>query len=49
MERFEQLKNNQNLILKVVHGGNHSLELEEEPIQSIDLLKSVISTIEEFC
>ncbi|MFS0864854.1 alpha/beta family hydrolase [Fredinandcohnia sp. 179-A 10B2 NHS] len=48
VERFEQLKNNPNLKLKVVEGGNHNLELDQEPIKSIDLLKSVISTINHF-
>ena len=47
-ERFEKLKKNQNLILKVVEGGNHSLELDEEPIKSIEILKGVISNINEF-
>lgn len=47
-ERFEKLKNNQNLRLKVVEGGNHALELDKEPIQSIEILKSVISAINEF-
>lgn len=47
-ERFEKLKKNQNLRLKVVEGGNHALELEKEPIQSIEILKSVISAINEF-
>lgn len=47
-ERFEKLKNNQNLILKVVDGGNHRLEIDKEPIKSIDLLKSVISDIDAF-
>ncbi|WP_433905048.1 hypothetical protein [Robertmurraya sp. P23] len=48
VERFERLKNNPNLLLKVVNGGNHSLELDEEPIKSIDLLKSVMIDISEF-
>ncbi|USK52982.1 alpha/beta hydrolase [Cytobacillus solani] len=48
VERFEKLKTNQNLILKVVDGGNHSLELDKEPITSIEILKSVISDINEF-
>jgi hypothetical protein len=47
-ERFESLKNNDNLLLKVVTGGNHSLELDEEPIQSIEVLKGVISDMNEF-
>ncbi|WP_302052979.1 hypothetical protein [Cytobacillus oceanisediminis] len=42
------MKKNQNLILKVVEGGNHSLELDEEPIKSIEILKGVISNINEF-
>ncbi|MBM7660239.1 hypothetical protein JOC85_001006 [Bacillus mesophilus] len=48
-ECFEQLKHKQNLLLKVVQGGDHSLELQGEPIQSIDVLKNVISAIDEFC
>lgn len=48
VERFEKLKNNQNLLLKVVDGANHRLELDKEPIKSIELLKSVISDINEF-
>ncbi len=48
VERFEKLKNNQNLILKVVDGGNHSLELDKDPIKSIEILKSVISDIDQF-
>ncbi|MGM7680991.1 alpha/beta hydrolase [Cytobacillus sp. Hm23] len=48
VERFDELKNNQNLILKVVDGGNHSLELDKDPIKSIDILKSVICDINEF-
>lgn len=48
LERFEKLKNNQNLILKVVDGGNHNLELDKEPIKSIELLKSVIADINKF-
>ncbi|MED1908849.1 hypothetical protein [Cytobacillus firmus] len=43
VERLEKLKNIQNLILKVIEGRNHSLELHEEPIKSIEVLKSVIS------
>jgi hypothetical protein len=48
VERFEKLKSNQSLRLKVVESGNHSLELDKEPIKSIEILKSVISDIEEF-
>ncbi|MBT2641471.1 alpha/beta hydrolase [Bacillus sp. ISL-41] len=48
VDRSEKLKINRNLILKVVEGGNHSLELDKDPIKSIDILKSVISDINEF-
>lgn len=48
VERFEKLKRNKNLNLKVVEGGNHSLELDEDPIKSIEILKKVIDTINEF-
>lgn len=47
-ERYEKLKTNQNLKLKVVAGGNHSLEFEGEPIRSIEVLKNVISDIDRF-
>ncbi|MGN7400968.1 alpha/beta hydrolase [Cytobacillus praedii] len=47
-ERFEKLKNNKNLLLKVVDGANHSLELDKEPIKSIELLKRIISDINKF-
>jgi hypothetical protein len=48
LDRFEKLKDNQNLILKVVEGGNHSLELDKDPMISIEMVKSVISYINEF-
>lgn len=48
VERFEKLKSNQNLMLKMVDGGNHSLELDGEPIKSIEVLKNVIHDIDEF-
>ncbi len=48
VERFEKLKDNPNLILKVVEGGNHNLDLEKDPIKSIDILKRVISDINDF-
>lgn len=47
-DRSERLKNNHNLTLKVLEGGNHGLELDKEPIKSIDLLKRVISDMNEF-
>ncbi|MGV2939246.1 alpha/beta family hydrolase [Mesobacillus sp. LC4] len=48
VERYEKLKNNQNLTLKVIEGGDHSLELDEDSFMSIEILKSVISYINEF-
>jgi len=48
VERFERLKDNPNLRFKVVDGGNHSLELDEDPIKSIELLKNVMIEISEF-
>ncbi len=47
-ERFERIKDNPNLICKVENGGNHSLELDEDPIKSIEILKSVMIDIDEF-
>ncbi|WP_368505142.1 alpha/beta hydrolase [Alkalihalophilus sp. As8PL] len=47
-ERMEKLKNNYRLEIKVVEGGNHSLELNEEPLESIDVLKRVILDISDF-
>ncbi|MGY3718483.1 alpha/beta hydrolase [Sutcliffiella cohnii] len=48
VDRFEKLKNNDNLLLKVVKSGNHGLELDGDPIKSIELLKDVITAINEF-
>lgn len=47
-ERFEKLKTNHHLQLKLVEGGNHSLEIDGEPIESIETVKSVISAINDF-
>ncbi|WP_096154159.1 MULTISPECIES: alpha/beta hydrolase [Bacillus] len=47
-ERYEKLKNNSHLLLKVVEGANHSLELDGEPIESIEIVKDVISAINDF-
>jgi hypothetical protein len=45
---LKNLKYNHNLILNVVEGGNHRLEIDNERIKSIEILKSVISSINEF-
>lgn len=47
-ERFEQLKNNHNLTLSLIDGGNHALELDNDPIESIDILKNVMVEIAGF-
>jgi hypothetical protein len=47
-ERIERIKMNTNLTIKVVEGGNHSLELSGDPIQSIDVLRDIISDINQF-
>lgn len=47
-ERFEQLGNNNNLTMSLIHGGNHGLELDNDPIESIDILKNVMVEIAGF-
>jgi len=47
-ERVETLRNQPNLSVKLVDGGNHSLEIEGDPIRSIGILKEVISEIQQF-
>lgn len=47
-DRLEKLKNNHKLKIKVVQGGNHSLEINEGPVESIDILKNVVLDIADF-
>lgn len=47
-ERFEELKGNKKLFLNLIEGANHSLELENNIYESIDLLNKVIKIIDEF-
>jgi hypothetical protein len=47
-ERIERVKENPNLTIKVVGGGDHRLELSGDPIQSIDVLRDIISDINQF-
>ena len=47
-DRFERLKSNYHLQIKLIEGTNHSLELDGKPIESIEIVKSVISTINDF-
>jgi|GEM_PF-4936058 len=39
---------NENMLLKLVNDTNHSLELEGKPIQSIEVLKEVMTYIHHF-
>lgn len=47
-ERFEKLKNNRQLTFHLVEGGNHSLELDGLPIESVEILKGVLMEISNF-
>lgn len=47
-ERYEQLLNNTNIVSKLFPNVNHSLQYESNPVNSIDVLKSVIKEIDEF-
>lgn len=47
-ERFEEIKKNQNLTLHLVEGANHSLELKNNIIGSIDVLKDIMKVIDDF-
>lgn len=47
-ERFKQVENNPNIVSSLIPGADHSLELKEDVLDSIDVLKNVISGIEKF-
>ncbi len=47
-DRFSELKKKANLSTMVVQGGNHSLELINDPISSIERLADVMKEIQEF-
>ena len=47
-ERYEQLLNNTNIVSKLFPNVNHSLQYESDPVNSIDVLKSVVKDIDEF-
>ncbi len=44
-ERYKILTRNQSLNLKLIPGVNHSLEYDENPVKSIDVLKNVMQDI----
>lgn len=46
--RFEQLDSKENLTSILIPGTDHSLNYPDKPIESIEVLKSVISAISEF-
>ncbi|WP_088036377.1 alpha/beta family hydrolase [Evansella clarkii] len=47
-DRFEALKKHSNLTLRLIEGGDHGLELSNQPVESINILKEVIADINEF-
>jgi hypothetical protein len=47
-EQYAQLENNPNIAYTLLSGANHSLEFEDDPLKSIDVLKDVISEIQNF-
>jgi len=47
-ERIDQLIYNKNLALSIADKGNHILEIQDDPIKSIDLLKKVVMDMNEF-
>ncbi|TMW71574.1 alpha/beta family hydrolase [Alteribacter natronophilus] len=47
-ERFEELERNRRLELSLIKDANHSLEIEGNVHESMDVLKSVISVISRF-
>lgn len=47
-ERYEQLKNNHSMRTILHKNANHSLEYDEDPAGSIELLRQVIQDIEQF-
>ena len=47
-ERYEQLVKNKNIVSKLFPNVNHGLQYENDPVNSIDVLKNVIKEISEF-
>ncbi|UOK59793.1 MULTISPECIES: alpha/beta hydrolase [Metabacillus] len=47
-DRFQQLKDNPILNSVLIPEANHSLELDGDPVGSVDILKAVIAKIEAF-
>ena len=47
-ERFNQLANNPKIVARLIPNVNHSLEYENNTVESIEVLKSVIDDIKNF-
>ena len=47
-ERYSKVIENPNITSKLIPNVNHSLEYDEDAVESIDVLKSVIAEIEQF-
>jgi len=47
-ERYSQFVNNPKLVTSLLAGADHSLQYKSDPVNSIDLLKTVIKKIDEF-
>jgi hypothetical protein len=47
-ELFNELRRNENITSKLIPGANHSLDFNEDPIKSIDILKWIVTDINNF-
>ena len=47
-ERYDVLKNNPNIISRLIPNVNHSLEYDNYSVESIDVMKSVVVDIQNF-
>ncbi|WEG12589.1 alpha/beta hydrolase [Pullulanibacillus sp. KACC 23026] len=47
-ELFLKLRNNETIQSKLLKGVNHSLDNDDDPIKSIDVLKTIITDIDKF-
>ena len=48
VDRFNRIKNNPNIIPKLIPNVNHILEYDDDPFGSIDVLKGILTEIEQF-
>jgi hypothetical protein len=47
-ERFAKVVENPNIATRLIPNVNHSMEYDENAVESIDVLRSVINDIEQF-